>query len=435
MLRCLLSFTIALVSAPWTPSAYAQSLLENVSVFATVAGLNTVPDHGDAAVSFLDYRNAGYSIIAVDVPSGEEHDLERVFYAEPVVSTYGPRVAWIGYTPLGQPDVYVHDRPARRTIRITSDASFQNHPDLSEAVLVWQDYRNAGPDELNADVYMHEFASNSTSPVTTDPGYQDLPRTHGNWVVWQDYRHSDAPLETADIYAYNMATAQELRLTTGSFYRTHPAVWGDLVVWEDYRNGDEGDIYLHDLSTGQELPVVTHAAHQGHPSVYGDWVLWLDYRNSSEQGDLYGYNLRTQQEYELLVHPAHQDAPHVYGNYVVWQDYRDGRFDIFGGVLRDPTSTSLEDRPRPVDAQLTAAPNPFVDELTLALKNAPAVPLDLKIYDVLGREVVRRQLASGDATIAWDGRGDAGRSVPSGWYVAVVSGRDVLLRVPFVRQR
>lgn len=415
--------------------ARSQSLLQNPSVFADVHGLNTVPDHGDAAVSFLDYRNFGYSIMAVDVASGTEEQLERVYYAEPTVSTFGPRVAWIGYTAAGQPDVYVHDRQAGSTERVTSDTAFQNHPDLATDILVWQDYRNAGAEGKNADVYMHDFATNTTSAVSTNPGYQDLPRVHGNWVVWQDYRHSSSLLDTADIYAYNIETKHEWRLTGGSAYRTHPAIWGDLVVWEDYRNGDNGDIYLFDLATSQETPITADAAHQSHPSLYGDWVLWLDYRNDTTQADIYGYNLKMQQEHALLIHPAHQEAPHVYGDHVVWQDYRDGRFDLLAGTLSDPTGTMIEDIVNRPFFELSASPNPSTHSVTFTLNDAPDGPLRLTIYDALGRTISRRQLSAGDSTVLWDGVSDTGQSVSSGLYIAVVVGRDVVEQIAFVRHR
>ncbi len=422
----------AVITALFRVDVRAQSLLEDPSFFATVVGLNTVPDHGEGVVSFLDYRNGSYVIMAVDVETGVEDQLERVFYAEPVVRTHGEHVAWIGYSQVGQPDVYVHDRTSSRTSQVTSDADFQNHPDLSDGLLIWQDYRNAGSDGKNADIYMHDFASGTTSPVTTDPGYQDLPRVHGKWVVWQDYRHADSLKKTADIYAYDLVVNEERRLTSGTFYRTHPAVWEDLVVWEDHRNG-EGDIYLYDLSTGDELQITADPAHQGYPTVHGEWVLWLDYRNSREQGDLYGYHLGSQEEHALLVHPAHQEAPHVYENHVVWQDYRNGRFDLFEGTLLSPRSLDVDGDPRPPGLTLTAAPNPFARSVTFSVTSANVGPQELTIYDALGRQVARRQISAGDAAASWDGFADSGWSTPAGVYIAVLRASDVFQQIVVVR--
>lgn len=432
-LHRLFTITGALFAASGLAPAHGQTLLDDPSFFASVVGLNTVPDHGDEAVSFLDYRNGGYSIIAVDLASGTEHEIERVYYAEPVVTTFGRRLAWIGYTPAGPADVYVHDRTTGRTTRLTSDEAFQNHPDLYADILVWQDYRNAGTEGTNADVYMHDFASNTTSPITVDPGYQDLPRIHGNWVVWQDYRHAGSTLNTAEIYAYSLVTKQEQRLTTGSAFRSWPSVWGDLVVWEDYRNGANGDIYLYDLSANREIPITSDAAHQTQPSVFGDWVLWLDYRNSSAQGDLYGYNLKTEQEYALLVHPAHQDAPHVYEDHVVWQDYRNGLFDLFGGTLSDPAVTTIEPAESRHGGGLSVAPNPFAHSVSFTLADPPSSPVTLMIHDVLGRTVVHRQHAPGNSRISWDGLTDSGEAAAAGIYVVVITGREFVRHGIFVR--
>lgn len=415
-----------------TPSA-GQSLLLNPAVLNGHVGLSTVPDHGGDAVAFLDYRSGSYGAYVVDITHGTEQKVSSIFYAEPGVAVSSSRVAWIGYTPAGQPDVYVLDRAAGGTTKVTSDAAFQNHVDLSEDVLVWQDYRNAGSTGTNADIYLHDFASSVTSPITSDPGYQDLPRVHGNWVVWQDYRHAGSLLNTAEIYAYNRTSKQEHRLTTGTAYRTHPAVWNNLVVWEDHRNGGNGDIYLYDLSTGQETRLTTNAAHQGQPAVFGDWVLWLDYRNSPEQADIYGYHLKTRLEYDLLVHPAHQEAPNLYENHVVWQDYRDGRLDLFSGMLSEPTLVSVDDPDLGADTRLSATPNPFTHSVTFSLEDAPAAASDLTIYDMLGRAVAQRRLDSGSAVVSWNGISDAGHPVSAGVYVAVVRRGGDLYRVTLVR--
>lgn len=425
--------SVGILVGCWAQLAWAQAPLVDVGVFANVVGLNTVPDHGDKAVSFLDYRDGGYSIVVVDFPTAYEHEIARVFYAEPVVSTFGERVTWIGYTPLSQPDVYLHDRSSGSTSRVTDDAAFQNHPDLGADVLVWQDYRNAGSDQMNADIYMRDLTSGQTSPVTTDPGYQDLPRTHGSWIVWQDYRHSDS-LTTADIYAFDLINRESRRLTTGKFYRTHPAIWNTLVVWEDYRNGENGDIYLYDLASDQEMAITTHAAHQEYPAVYGDWILWLDYRHSNEQGDLFGYHLPTGTEHELVIDQAHQEAPHIYGDHVVWQDYRDERFDVFGGTLIDPEISDIEEGSSHPTVEFTAAPNPFVDDVTFTTIISPTDPLELTIFDALGRTIVRRQISPFEVRVVWNGRSDGGWDAPAGVYIAVLSGDDTRHHTLIVRQ-
>ncbi|MBU2501224.1 hypothetical protein KJ682_07860 [bacterium] len=71
---------------------------------------------------------------------------------------------------------------------------------------------------------------------------------------------------------------------------------------------------------------------------------------------------------------------------------------------------------------LQAAPNPFNPRTVLSFEVSSAVAVDLAIFDARGRRV--RSLLEGAAvpagtmTLTWDGRDDAGRSVPGGVYFA-----------------
>jgi beta propeller repeat protein len=434
MTRLFVSFTIIVFVASMSAEGVrGQSVLEDIGVFAEVRGYNTIPNHGGDAVSFLDFRNTGYSIIVVDAGTGIEQEVARVFYAEPGVTTSGKRVAWIGYTPAGEPNVYVYDRSSGLLQQVTTGADFQNHPDLAPDVLVWQDYRNAGANGPHADVFMHAFASGATSAVTTAAGYKDLPRVSGRWIVWQDFRHSDM-LDTADIYVYDIESSVEKRITSDAAYRTHPAVWNDMVVWEDYRNGDRGDIYLYDLSTNQEQVISTYPAHKSHPAVFGDWVVWIDYRNSLEFGDIYGFDLSTRTEHPLVVHPAHQDAPQIHGNHVVWQDYRDGRYDIYGGYLVANTPTSAESAMENPSAEMSAWPNPSSQLVTFHPSLTRDGIVEFAIYDVMGRVVLTRTIGDFALPLTWDGVSGTGLRASPGVYVAVVRSGQAIQRIAFVRQ-
>jgi TolB protein len=424
---------VVLLGAVSAGSARAQSVLDDIGIFAEVQGYNTLPNHGGEAVSFLDYRDSGYSIMMVEAGTRLEHEVARVFYAEPTVATFGRRVAWVGYTPQGVPNVYLYDRSGGQVQQITTDAVFQNHPDLTADVLVWQDYRNAGANGPHADVYMYEFATGVTSPVTTAAGYKDLPRVSGRWIVWQDFRHSEL-LDTADIYAYDIETSEEKRITSSSAYRTHPAVWNDLVVWEDYRDGAQGDIYLYDLSTDQEQVISTYPAHKSHPAVFGEWVVWIDYRNSTEYGDIYGYDLNTRTEHPLVVHAAHQDAPQIFENHVVWQDFRDGLYDIYGGSLPESTTTSAEMPTEAGSSVLSAWPNPSSQTVTFNLSLIADGAVEFTIYDLMGRVVSRQTITASGTPLAWDGISDTGISAAPGVYVAVARSGKTVQRVAFVRQ-
>jgi hypothetical protein len=93
-------------------------------------------------------------------------------------------------------------------------------------------------------------------------------------------------------------------------------------------------------------------------------------------------------------------------------DARDGenrKVALTGVTPAVPTETSIA----------PAMPNPFAGVTTLSFTLATGGTVELGIYSVDGRRV--RTLASGTREtgsyrLSWDGRDDAGRSLPSGVY-------------------
>lgn len=73
---------------------------------------------------------------------------------------------------------------------------------------------------------------------------------------------------------------------------------------------------------------------------------------------------------------------------------------------------------------LTSGPNPTRDTTTLRFTTAQTESALLRISDVSGRWVrtlVNEELPAGAQSIAWDGRDDAGRSLPAGTYFCQLS--------------
>ncbi len=77
---------------------------------------------------------------------------------------------------------------------------------------------------------------------------------------------------------------------------------------------------------------------------------------------------------------------------------------------------------------LQAAPNPFNPQVTLVFRMPHAGDAQLEILDVRGRRVVAQSVTvheSGETSVVWDGRSDEGRALPSGTYLARVTGPGV----------
>ena len=91
----------------------------------------------------------------------------------------------------------------------------------------------------------------------------------------------------------------------------------------------------------------------------------------------------------------------------------------------DPNSTPLNvgvtpGVPREEFALRAIKPNPFRTNLEVAFTLGRAGPVDLVVYDVLGREVraVARgsRLEAGPQSLTWDGRDASGRETGAGVY-------------------
>lgn len=84
-------------------------------------------------------------------------------------------------------------------------------------------------------------------------------------------------------------------------------------------------------------------------------------------------------------------------------------------------STAVGGEAPAADRPLLAEPNPFNPRTTIRFDLAATVPARLAIYDLAGRLVrtlVDGALPRGSQRIVWDGMDDAGRSLPSGSYLA-----------------
>jgi hypothetical protein len=71
------------------------------------------------------------------------------------------------------------------------------------------------------------------------------------------------------------------------------------------------------------------------------------------------------------------------------------------------------------DALLSVEPSVFTSETRVELSLSAGAPADLAVYDVTGRLVrtlLRGSLSTGTHALQWDGRDDAGRSVPPACY-------------------
>lgn len=80
----------------------------------------------------------------------------------------------------------------------------------------------------------------------------------------------------------------------------------------------------------------------------------------------------------------------------------------------------------PEKFQLTAFPNPFTIETTLRLQAPAHEQVEVRLYDLQGRQVRRfssTDFSMGVHELQWNGMDDSGRALPTGLYLAVMKSR------------
>jgi len=172
---------------------------------------------------------------------------------------------------------------------------------------------------------------------------------------------------------------------------------GTFLYWAISSPGGPGSIHRYDLHSGVDTLIIES---EGDPfdvatDASGDRIFWTE-RSAGR------------------IRVANSDGSDVQ--------------DVLSG-LREPTYLSLgpaesvgSTRPHRTGPEvLRVYPNPFVTELVIEVSGswATAAPVDLSVFDMLGRRVHQAALPGVPGTVKWDAR-TLGYSLPSGLYAVVL---------------
>jgi hypothetical protein len=226
-------------------------------------------------------------------------------------------------------------------------------------------------------------------------------------------------------------------------------VSGDLiVVWNDQRFGDPDILSIRssDGGTSWSAPIRVNDD-SGGASQFFPWidfdptgvghVCWYDrrengfdidvyYSRSSDRGMSYEPNVRVTAQAFTPILPWDSSIRFIgdYNGiaasastvYPFYQDSREGNQDVYVSLLPGISPTALPGtRPAPSVTVLTATPSPFSE--TVLLRSGAHPGAEVQIVNVEGRPVRRLKLGA-DGTVRWDGRGESGRLLPGGVYLA-----------------
>ena len=234
----------------------------------------------------------------------------------------------------------------------------------------------------------------------------------------------------------------DVRLTNDSHTSTAARVASDPsgnvhVVWQDDRDAGSWEIYYKRWDgiawSADERLTDAGNGHSFMPSIASDpsgsiHLVWADARHNSGNnnweiyykswdGIAWSADERLTDASSVSWYPSIASDPSG-SIHLVWEDRRDGNNEIYHKHNWSPAG--VEDLPAsPASVAVRCAPAPFSDRIAFRLDLPCPGAAQFNVYDASGRLVHAWgdvSVRAGRHELSWDGRDEAGRSVPSGVY-------------------
>ncbi|OUC05414.1 hypothetical protein RY27_27470, partial [Litorilinea aerophila] len=184
----------------WQADVYLYQIsISTTFPLAVAAGFQGDPDIDNGWVVWRDNRENTWQVRGYRIEDNTYHLLEpgtecRGEIRHPRVS--GNTVVWqnecFGWPDPGY-DILGYDLVENRRFTVFTGPGQQEHPAVSDHLIIWQDRDAYG----NWDVFVYVRADGTVFPVTLEPSQQINPAVSGNTVVWQDNRN-----HTWDVYGF-----------------------------------------------------------------------------------------------------------------------------------------------------------------------------------------------------------------------------------------
>lgn len=323
---------------------------------------------------------------------------------------------------------------------------------------VWFDYDNDGwtdlfvsndrvgfSDRSETNILYHNNGDGTFENVTESAGVGGGPDERGFSAAAADFDNDG----WVDLYVLNYSDATDEVYTDNLYRNAGDGTFTDVfqsaglsdtgsgaVTVADYDedgyvdiflgSSDGGVLYMNDGGSNHWLEISlrgTTANRFGVGSridLFREGELWQTREISAGDG-------MTSQNNALMAHFGLADVTHVDSLQVSWPG---GDIDHFYDISVDRHVTitqgavSIDVEPIPVSdqLQLRAWPNPFDHQVNLTFKSGASGSSDVRIFDLLGREI--RTLSSETGSAIWDGTDASGSNVSPGMYLIRITTDD-----------
>lgn len=219
------------------------------------------------------------------------------------------------------------------------------------------------------------------------------------YAAWQDYDGFQHDVFVRDL----TSGADAIQVTDDEFENKTPALRAVtatryLLAWEDGRNGIHTDLYFFDSEP--ESP--------GH------------------QAEGVPLSLAVLNQMEPQIIPFANNSPDSLAYLLAWKDMRSsGKTEltnIYAQAYTGRTPVGIDPPVLATEFKVGAAyPNPFNGAVTIPIENQAGATLDLRIYDLRGREILHKSLGVNNTSqYIWNGLDMGGQALTSGIYLVSI---------------
>lgn len=195
----------------------------------------------------------------------------------------GRYVVWDAPTDLGQGEpanweVFLYDLETQEARRLTTDASNDFNPRLSDSHVVW--VRDGAVALDGFEICLHCLDSGQTEELTDDAVCDDYPQVSGDAVVWT--KTLGDTYDSTEIHVYDARTRKTARLTDNEFADGPPVISGHLVVWSGGHQPDDpgglgDDLYVYDMETESLSRIPRGSPEELQPVIADGRLFWIEY--------------------------------------------------------------------------------------------------------------------------------------------------------------
>ena len=265
-----------------------------------------------------DQSDGYYQIYAQNLSDavGQPLKLTSGILSQESPKTDGRHVVWQGRQPNGNWDIYLKDLQSGAPPRKLSDTLTRDeiNPCIEWPWIVYQS-RAAGRTSAPWQLRAYNVLSDET--LTVSPSTQDQldPDIQEARVVWQDFRN----VGFGEIYFKNLETGEARRITTNPYGQYSPVIYDRWIVWADNRN-DQVDLYGYDLLRDVEVRITQTREDEFRPYIDGAWVACLEDSLGVTQPNLRLIHLPTLRAVPITRTRTQKDRVAISGGRAVWQE-------------------------------------------------------------------------------------------------------------------